>query len=151
MNKADPEFFDLLVDSYRRSVGAPPPFLEEGEPYSALWLYRDASYCVVAHNTDPDPRFIYANRAAQACFGYDWHEFTALPSRLSAEAPDREERQRLLDAVDRNGFAAGYRGLRITKSGQRFWIEDGVVWQLVDSRGVLRGQAATFGQWRPSD
>lgn len=151
MNKADPEFFDLLVDSYRRSVGAPPPFLEEGEPYSALWLYRDASCCVVAHNTDPDPRFIYANRAAQACFGYDWHEFTALPSRLSAEAPDREERQRLLDAVDRNGFAAGYRGLRIAKSGQRFWIEDGVVWQLVDSRGVLRGQAATFGQWRPSD
>ncbi len=40
---ADPDFFDLLVESYRRSVGAPPPFLEAGEPHSALWLYRDAS------------------------------------------------------------------------------------------------------------
>jgi PAS domain S-box-containing protein len=151
MNKADPEFFDLLLESYRRSVGTSPPFLEAGEPHSALWLYRDARHCVVAHNTDPDPRFIYANRAAQACFGYDWEEFTALPSRLSAEAPDREERQRLLDAVARKGFATGYRGLRIAKSGRRFWIEDGVVWQLVDRHGVLRGQAATFTRWRPSD
>ena len=147
----DPEFFDLLVESYRRSVGAPPPFLEAGQPHSALWLYQDASHCVVAHNTDADPHFVYANRAAQACFGYNWDEFISLPSRLSAEAPDRAERQKLLDAVAHNGFATGYRGLRIAKSGQRFWIEDGVVWQLVDRDGVLRGQAATFSRWRPSD
>jgi PAS domain S-box-containing protein len=152
MNLAsDPDFFDLLVGSYRRSVGAVPPFLEAGQPHSSLWLYRDASHCVVAQNTDADPRFIYANQAAQACFGYDWDEFTSLPSRLSAEAPDREERQKLLDAVARNGFATGYRGLRIAKSGQRFWFEDGVVWQLVDPDGALRGQAATFSRWRPSE
>ena len=81
----DPEFFDLLVSSYRRTVGREPPFLEQGQPHSATWLYAQASHCVLAHNTDPDPRFIYANRAAQTAFGYDWDEFTALPSRLSAE------------------------------------------------------------------
>ena len=144
----DPEFFALLVGSYRRIVGAPPVFLESGQPQSAEWLYRDAAYCVMAHNTNPDPRFIYANKAAQACFEYDWAEFTSLPSRLSAEPADRAQRQNLLDAVARNGFATGYRGLRIAKSGRQFWIEDGIVWQLVDRDGALRGQAASFGGWR---
>jgi PAS domain-containing protein len=148
MEEADPEFYELLVGSYRRIVGAPPAFLERGKPHSALWLYRDASACVMAHNTEADRRFIYANRAAQACFEYSWAEFTALPSRLSAEPAARAERERLLKAVARNGFATGYRGLRIAKSGRRFWIEDGVVWQLVEPDGTLRGQAASFSRWR---
>jgi hypothetical protein len=101
---------------------------------------------VLAHNTDPDPRFIYANKAAQACFEYDWDEITSLPSRLSAEPVDREERQKLLDDVARQGFATGYSGLRIAKSGRGFRIEDGVVWQLIDS--AVHGQAATFAKWR---
>ena len=144
----DPDFFDLLVSSYRRTVGAEPAFLDHAKHPSARWLYEEASHCVLAHNTDPDPRFIYANKAAQACFEYGIDEITALPSRLSAEPIAREDRQKLLDAVARHGFATGYSGLRIAKSGRRFWIEDGVVWQLVDSDGAVRGQAATFARWR---
>ena len=106
------------------------------------------SDCKPSHNTDPDPRFIYANKAAQAAFEYDWEEITELPSRLSAEPVDREDRQRLFDAVARHGFATGYSGLRIAKSGRRFRIEDGVVWQLIDEDGAVRGQAATFAKWR---
>jgi PAS domain S-box-containing protein len=90
---------------------------------------------VVAHNTEPDPRFVYGNRAAQTCFGYSWEEFIKLPSRLSAEEPNREERQRLLNAVTSNGFIDDYRGLRIAKSGHRFWIEKAIVWQLVNAEG----------------
>ena len=104
-------------------------------------------HCVLAHDTDSVPCFVYANRAAQACFEYDWDEIVGLPSHLSAEPGDRAERQRLLDAVDRNGFTTGYSGLRIAKSGRRFWILDGVLWQLVDKGGVIRGQAASFGRW----
>jgi hypothetical protein len=144
----DPDFFDLLVSSYRRTVGREPAFLEHGEYHSAEWLYGHASHCVLAHNTEPDPHFIYANRAAQTAFEYDWDEITSLPSRLSAEPIDREERQRLLEAVARHGFATGYSGMRIAKSGRRFLIEDGVVWQLIDDDGAVRGQAATFARWR---
>jgi PAS domain-containing protein len=144
----DPQFFDLLVESYRRLVDAEPPFLVAGTPHSARWLYEEAPVCVVAHNTDPDPRFIYANEAAQKLFEYGWDEFVTLPSRLSAEAPAREERQRLLESVARDGFATGYAGLRIAKSGRRFWIEDGVLWQLADAAGHSRGVAATFAKWR---
>ncbi|WP_409526879.1 MEKHLA domain-containing protein [Rhizobium sp. P40RR-XXII] len=140
----DDAFFDLLTDSFRRIVGV--ALVDEGT--GTDWLYRDAPFVVVAHNTDADPRFVYANKAAQNCFEYPWDEFVTLPSRLSAELPDRAERQRLLDAVTRDGFISDYRGLRIAKSGRRFWIEDGIVWQLVDRDGNLRGQAATFSKWK---
>ena len=140
----DPGFFALLTDSYARLVRAllVPPGTD------ADWLYREAPFVVVAHGTDQDPKFIYANKVAQKCFEYSWEEFMSLPSRLSAEAPDRAERQSLLDEVARNGFLSGYRGLRVAKSGRRFIIEDGVVWELVDREGMRNGQAATFLSWR---
>ena len=138
------EFFSLLTGSYQRLVGS----LLAPTDRDSSWLYHEAPFAVVAHNIEPDPRFIYANRAAQICFEYSWDEFTTLPSRLSAEAVERAERQRLLDAVSRNGFVTGYRGIRIAKSGRRFWIENGVVWQLLGVDGTCRGQAAMFPSWR---
>ncbi len=139
----DQAFFDLIVGSYARLLGA--PLVPDGA--TPGWLYDEAPFAVVAHNTDADPRFVYANRRAQACFEYPWDEFVSLPSRLSAEAPNREERARILEDVSRDGFVRGYRGIRISKSGRRFWIDDGVVWQLIDADGMNRGQAATFSSW----
>lgn len=141
--RRDPAFFALLTGSYARLLGAPLV----PEEANAAWLYDEAPFVVVAHNTESDPKFIYANRRAQACFEYAWEEFVGLPSRLSAEAPNREERARALEAVARDGFVRGYRGVRISKSGRRFWIDDGIVWQLIDADGVNRGQAATFSTW----
>ena len=67
-----------------------------------------------------------------------------LPSRLSAPPQQVQDRKEFLEQVGRQGFATGYRGLRISKSERSFWIIDGTVWQLVDQAGVLRGQAALF-------
>ena len=91
----DAGFFALLTDSYARLVGVPlvPPAKD------ADWLYREAPFVVVAHGTDQDPKFIYANKAAQKCFEYSWEEFMSLPSRLSAEAPDWAQRQALLEKL----------------------------------------------------
>jgi PAS domain-containing protein len=137
----DPHFFDLLTGSYARLLNKPLGAA------SASWLYRHAPFVVLAHNTDADPRFIYANTAAQACFGYDWDEFMTLPSRLSAEEGLREKRQAALETVARDGFIADYSGIRIAKSGRRFRISGAVIWQLIDEDGVLRGQAAMFSDW----
>src|SRR5262245_61567971 len=62
----DSTFFALLVSSYRRTVRAEPAFFEPGQRPSAAWLYDETRHPVLAHNTDPDPRFLYANKAAQA-------------------------------------------------------------------------------------
>ncbi|SFL62047.1 MEKHLA domain-containing protein [Methylorubrum salsuginis] len=139
--RSDFHFFNLLTGSFRRLVGRP---LVAEPGLGPDWLYAEAPFAVLAHDTSADPLFVYANRAAQAAFGYDWDEIVGLPSRFSAEAPERAERQRLLDAVARDGFVADYSGIRIAKSGRRFPITDGIVWQLVDEAGVTHGQAATF-------
>ena len=142
--KTDPKFFALLTESYKRLVGV--PLVPEGK--DAGWLYAEAPFAVVAHDTEADPKFIYANEAAQKCFEYSWEEIIGLPSRLSAEAPDRAERQALLDAVAQKGFMSGYSGIRVAKSGRRFLIENGIVWQLTGQDGLVHGQAATFPSWR---
>ena len=139
--RTDSEFFALLMGSYARLVGK--LLVPEGK--DAAWLYAQAPFAVVAHNTDADPN---ANRCAQTCFEYSWDELIGLPSRLSAEAPERAERQALLDAVAKNSFMSGYRGIRVAKSGRRFLIEDGVIWELIDEKGIRHGAAATFPSWR---
>ena len=68
----------------------------------------------------------------------------ALPSRLSAEAPDRAERQALLERVSARGFIDDYAGVRVRPTGERFRIESATVWNLIDEDGVRRGQAAAF-------
>lgn len=140
----DPEFFTLLTGSYQRLVAR--TLVPDGA--DAAWLYADAPFAVLAHDGSDDPKFIYANKYAQACFEYDWDEITTLPSRLSAEPADRAGRRALLDAVARRGFMSGYKGVRVAKSGRHFTIEDGIVWELIDASGTRHGQAATFSSWR---
>jgi hypothetical protein len=140
----DPEFFTLLTGSYQRLVAR--TLVPDGA--DAAWLYADAPFAVLAHDGSDDPKFIYANKYAQACFEYDWDEITTLPSRLSAEPADRAGRQALLDAVARRGFMSGYKRVRVAKSGRHFAIEDGIVWELIDASGTRHGQAATFSSWR---
>jgi hypothetical protein len=137
----DPDFFALLNGSFERFVG------RKLTDKDAAWLYHRAPFVVLAHNTDPDPRFIYANKAAQACFEYGWDEFVTLPSRLSAEPALQAGRREAFERVERDGFVSAYSGIRIAKSGRRFRIEDTVIWRLVDSQGIHRGEAATFAKW----
>jgi hypothetical protein len=69
-------FGELLRDSYRRVVGV--PMVPEGSltgADAARWLYRDAPFCLLAHDGSADPAFIYANVSAQKCFEYSWEEF----------------------------------------------------------------------------
>lgn len=139
----DASLFALITGSFRRLLGR-----ELADPSAgAEWLYHHAPFVVLAHDGGADPRFIYANETAQACFEYSADELIGLPSRLSAEAPERTERQRLLDRVRRDGFIGDYSGIRIAKSGRRFRIENAIVWQLIDIDGAHHGQAATFSEW----
>ncbi|RQZ20921.1 MEKHLA domain-containing protein [Burkholderia sp. Bp9031] len=145
---SNPAFYQLLADSYARLLGRPlvPQAMSVVE--ATEWLYESAPFAVLAHNTDRDPIFIYGNKAAQRRFEYTWDEITRLPSRLSAEAPDREERRQFLERVQRFGYESGYKGVRIGKSGRRFMIEEATLWQLLDANGKLHGQAVVIPRTR---
>ena len=140
----DARLFDLITGSFQRLTGRELA----GPGRDAEWLYHQAPFVVLAHDGGDDPRFIYANKTAQACFEYSEDELIGLPSRLSAEAPKRAARQILLDRVSRDGFITDYSGIRIAKSGRRFRIENAIVWELIDAGGKCHGQAATFSEWR---
>jgi hypothetical protein len=114
------------------------------EPAMALW---EAPLAIVAHGTEADPLFFFASKVALERFGMTPAQFLGLPSRFSAEAPLREERQALLDRVSRHGFIDDYAGVRIAADGRRFRIEAATVWNLVDPDGSVHGQAAAFSRW----
>jgi PAS domain-containing protein len=139
-------FVSLLTESFSKYTGSllVPAGLTGGS--AAQWLYN-APFGLLAHDATADPRFIYANLTAQHLFEYDWDEFVGMPSRLSAEGDDRDQRQVFMQAVLEHGYASGYQGIRVSKSGRRFRIEDSTVWNLTDSDGVRRGQAAMIPRW----
>ncbi|OZI79054.1 MEKHLA domain-containing protein [Bordetella genomosp. 2] len=147
--RTDLAFAELLAGSYRRLTGRPLLPADLPAHAAARWLYEEAPFGLLAHNTAADPVFVYGNRRAQALFEYDWHELTALPSRLSAAAPQRDERERFLQRVRRDGYVDDYRGERITKHQRHFWIAGATVWQLRDADGALHGQAAMIPAVEP--
>jgi hypothetical protein len=128
-----------IARSFARLLGR--PLITGGDTVEALWEAPDP---IVAHGTEDDPVFFFGNRAALTAFECDVAAFTAMPSRLSAEAPLRAERQALMQRVATQGFVDDYRGVRISAKGTRFRMTSGVVWNVSDDAGERVGQAATF-------
>lgn len=131
-----------INESFHKLNGNPLPHPPEIHDIYE-WFDKEAPYSILAHNTDTDPHFIYANQFALYCFKYTETEMLALPSRLSAGEQSRTERQRLLDEVSKNGIAYNYSGPRVDKYGKTFNIYDGIVWQLNTGDHIM-GQGALF-------
>lgn len=130
----------LVAESYQRLLGR--PLVDAGaDLVAAIW---HSPLAIVAHGTEADPLFFFGNAAALAAFETDVDRFVGMPSRLSAEAPLREERQALLDRVGAHGFIDDYAGIRISARGRRFRIGPAIVWNLVDRDHHRHGQAACF-------
>ena len=107
----------------------------------------EAPFVLVSHGTEADPVLNYGNASALALWEMSWGELTRTPSRLTAEAPNRGERARLLEAVTARGFIDDYSGVRISKSGRRFRIRRATVWNLLTEKNEPCGQAAMFDRW----
>lgn len=116
-------------------------------PEEAARRIFDAPFVVLSHGPGGDPILSYGNRAALELFELSWAELTRLPSRLTAETLERDERARLLARVSAQGYIDDYAGVRVSRKGRRFRIEGATVWNLVDDEGRYRGQAASFAHW----
>ncbi len=136
---------ERLLDNYARCFGS--QLIERGPDETERLM--QSPFVVLSHGTQADPIFNYGNLCAQQLFEMDWATLTALPSRYSAEAMHRDERQALLDDVRSKGYSENYRGIRISATGKRFYIESAQIWMLLDAAGQTVGQAATFSDWKP--
>jgi hypothetical protein len=138
----------LLLDSFARLLGRDLVSRTGTAAEQAERLFH-APFVVVSHGCEADPLLNYGNAAALALWEMDWPTFIGTPSRLTAEPVHRDERARLLERTRRDGFVDDYAGVRISRTGKRFRIEQAIVWNVVDVAGVLHGQAATFDRWTP--
>ncbi len=117
-------------------------------PEAAAEVLFHAPFVVLSHDTAPDPILNYGNLAALNLFAMTWEELTAMPSRFTAEASIRAERELLLAEVAARGYIDDYAGVRIAKTGVRFRILKATVWNLMDDGHRNHGQAATFRRWQ---
>jgi len=142
-NDACADRLSLVAASFYRLLGH--PLIDSFDNLTnALW---EAPAAIVAHGIEDDPIFFFGNRMALQAFEMDAERFITTPSRLSAEPELRKDRQALLDRVKRDGFIDDYAGVRISATGQRFRIENAIVWNVLDDSGVRQGQAAMFERW----
>jgi hypothetical protein len=107
-----------------------------------------APFALVSHGTEADPIFNYGNQQALDLWELDWQTFTQMPSRYSAAPMEREARSQLLAEAEAKGYISSYRGIRISSTGRQFWIENVILWDVLDENQQRCGQAATFSEWR---
>ena len=139
----------LLVESHLSLTGRHlvPTSADTDEPDEIAQSIYHAPFFVASHGLQNDPVLNYGNQCAMDLFEMNWKEFTNSPSQYTAEAPNREERDRLLREVTEHGFIDNYAGVRISSTGKRFRIENATVWNVSDKSGNKVGQAATFKNW----
>ncbi len=146
----DPFLIDhiqLLLHSYRHWTGRDlvPEAVSPEKRANELF---HAPFVVLSHGTEEDPILNYGNQSALDLWEMTWEKFTGMPSRLTAEPVNREERAKFLAQVTLHGYTDAYRGVRITSSGRRFLIDQATVWNILDANGRYIGQAATFNSWK---
>ena len=141
------DWSELLVRSYRHWLGR--ELLEPAaSPMSQSERLFFAPFVVVSHGLEEDPLLNYGNRLALELWEMPWEDFIRTPSRLTAETENQAERARMLAEAAARGFVEDYAGVRLSRSGRRFFIEQACVWTVIDGAGRRQGQAASFSRWR---
>jgi MEKHLA domain len=135
-----------LIRSFQHWTGQ--PLIAQNSPERQARSLFEASFAVVSHGTQADPIFNYGNAQALHLWQLSWEKFTQMPSRLSAEPITQAERDHLLAEAKLKGYISDYRGIRISSTSQRFWIEDVILWNVFDENDQPSGQAATFSHWK---
>ena len=142
----------LILDNYRHWFGEELISRDETPTAQAEILF-EAPMVVFSHGTQADPIYNYGSRLGLKVWERTWEELLQMPSRQSAEptANEQAERNELLASSRNYGFKAGFSGVRVTKSGIRVRIEDVKLWDLLDTDGNYRGQAAVYSKWTVLD
>lgn len=135
-----------LVRSFHRWTGE-LLVSASGDCDSARLLF-EAPFVLLSHGTEADPILNYGNQAALQLWQTHWEQLTQMPSRLTAEPTERQARAELLAQATKAGLIENYQGIRITRTGRRFFIENAVIWDVLDESDTCCGQAAKFTDWK---
>ncbi len=87
----------------------------------------NAPFVVVSHGTQADPILNYGNQMALQLWSINWDELITTPSRFTAEAVNQSVRAQMLKQAAKQGYIDNYRRIRISRTGQRFLIEQAII------------------------
>ena len=139
----------MLLHSHQRAFGR--PLITAAQPgHSKRLICQNLFACgfpVLAHGTEQDPKLSYANAAALQLWDSHWDELIGMPSRLTAPDSERAERSSALGEAQRLDAVENYRGIRISRKGRQFMINNARIWTLWDAGERVCGQAACFSDW----
>jgi MEKHLA domain len=134
-----------LMSSFQHWTGDFLLDVNTSSPQERAQALFEAPFVLVSHGIESDPIFNYGNRKALELWELSWEEFIRMPSRKSAEEVVQEERDRLLAEAATKGFSY-FSGVRITSTGKRFQIQDGILWNLLNEQNQWCGQAAVYSK-----
>jgi hypothetical protein len=118
-----------------------------GSPEEIAKALFEAPFVLVSHSIQSDPILNYGNRKVLQLWEHSWEEFMQTPWRKAVQEVLQEERNKLLAERLSKGFSS-YSGVRISSTGKRFFLENGMVWNILDKQQQYYGQAATFSSAR---
>ena len=138
-----------LLQSHQRAFGR--PLISAAQPGSSKQLICQELFAcgfpVLAHDGGPEPKLTYANAAALGLWDAPWDDLVRLPSRLTAPTTEQAERSLALNKAKSEDAIEGYSGIRISRQGRRFMIQNARIWTLWDQHQYACGQAASFSNW----
>lgn len=140
------QWTQYLLDSYALLVKQ-ELIPRDGRSLDQAKRLFNSPFVVASHGLQDDPVLNYGNQTALDLWGMDWDTFTQTPSRLTAEPVSREERARMLQQAQTQGYISDYRGVRISRTGKRFLVEKATIWNIQKPDGTALGQGATFSTW----
>jgi hypothetical protein len=141
----------LILSSFEHWLGH-SLFQEKGlpddktSPIEIAQQLFEADFIVASHGTQSDPILNYGNQKALDIWELTWEEFITIPSRKTAEEVEQKERDRLLAETTEKGFSY-FSCIRITSTGKRFQINNGIVWKVIDDHKIYQGKAAVFSDY----
>jgi len=141
------QWSQYLLDSYAHWIKQ-ELIPREGTPYEQAAHLFNCPFVVLSHKVQDDPIFNYGNRTAMDLWEMEWDELMQTPSRLTAEPINREERARMLQQAKEHGYISDYSGVRISRTGKRFYVDRAIIWNIFTPDGKTMGQGATFSTWR---
>ena len=138
-----------ILESHQRGFGC-ALIASVGTARSSRLAAQELFSCgfpVLAHGSGSDPKLTYANAAALQLWETTWTDLIGLPSRLTAPDSERAERHHALGEAQGLHALTGYGGIRISRKGRRFRINNARIWTLWDDQHLPCGQAASFSDW----
>lgn len=151
-NKADwnnahvVQWVQYLLDSYA-FLAKQELIARDGTAVDQAERLFNSPVVVASHDLQHDPILNYGNQMALDLWEMNWNRFTQTPSRLTAEPVHRQERARMLEQAKTQGYISNYRGVRLSRTGRRFVVDQATIWTIQKSDGTPLGQGATFSAW----